>query len=133
MTSCTRPASILLCAAVLHWAGAAYGGPADPEIEYLLTAIGQSGCSFVRNGTEHASGEAEDHLRMKYRKGARHIDTAEDFIEKVASGSFLSGRPYQVRCPGEAEQAAASWLQSRLQEHRRGERDPSQSPQVDAP
>ena len=38
------------------------------EIEYLVTAIGASGCAFIRNGKQYDAVDAEAHLRMKYKK-----------------------------------------------------------------
>ena len=88
--------------------------PQEQEIEFLLTTIGSSGCLFIRNGSEHEPAEAESHLRMKYRKGRRYISDAEDFINRIASKSSWSGKPYQVKCPGEAAADSGPWLQAEL-------------------
>ena len=69
---------------------------------------------------EHPAGDAESHLRMKYKKGARYVDSSEDFIDRLASSSSWTGRPYHIRCPEEAEQTAAAWLHSMLRDYRRG-------------
>jgi len=91
---------------------------AGDEIEYLLETVGDSGCMFIRNGSHHTSEEAEDHLRTKYRTGKNYVNSAEGFIDKLASRSSLSGRPYKIRCEGEREQNAEVWLTERLQEFR---------------
>lgn len=93
-------------------------GGADPEIEYLLSAVGSSGCIFIRNGTDHSPRNAESHLRMKYRKGERYVANAEQFITRIASASSWTRKPYRVRCPGEPEQGAGEWLQGLLRDHR---------------
>lgn len=90
----------------------------DHEIEHLLNFVGDSGCLFVRNGKEHAPAEAESHLRMKYRKARRYISDADEFIERIASGSSWSGKPYQALCSGEAAQASSDWLQAELTRYR---------------
>lgn len=89
-----------------------------PTIERLLAAVGESGCAFIRNGKEHTAAAAEDHLRMKYRRGRRWVDDAETFIERIATKSSFSGRPYLIRCAGEETQRTADWLNARLAEFR---------------
>ena len=37
-----------------------------------------------------------------------------EFIERAASKSSISGRAYQVRCPGQPVQPAASWFRTKL-------------------
>jgi hypothetical protein len=43
------------------------------------------------------------------------VQTAQQFIDHVASGSSASGKPYRMHCPGQAPVAARDWLQA----HRR--------------
>jgi len=76
---------------------------AKTEVNYPLGFIESSGCEFYRNGTWYDSKRAQAHLRDKYEllAAADRISTAEDFIEKAATKSGLSGRPYQVRCRGD--------------------------------
>lgn len=85
-------------------------------IEYLLTAIGESGCTFIRNGKAYDAEDAESHLRMKYRRGRRWATTPEKFIERLASKSSMSGKPYLMRCGNEDEQPASEWLEAKLAE-----------------
>jgi hypothetical protein len=87
---------------------------AKTEIQYLLDAIGTSGCAFVRNGTEHPSPEAQDHLAMKYRRGKKYAKTAEQFIERLASKSSWTGKPYLVACPDEPAVDSGVWLTQQL-------------------
>jgi hypothetical protein len=90
----------------------------DVEIEYLLTSVGSSNCTFIRNGTEHSSTSAESHLRMKYEKTRRYIDNAEEFIDKLASESSWTGKAYTLDCPSTEAQATRTWLLDRLTEYR---------------
>ena len=109
--------SLAMLAVLLLAANVAAADKADTdetEIQYLLNAIGTSGCAFVRNGTEHPSLEAQDHLAMKYRRGKRYAKTAEQFIERLASKSSWTGKPYQVVCPDEPAVDSGVWLTKQL-------------------
>ena len=93
-------------------------GTAPIEIEHLLEFVGSSACVFKRNGGRHDATEAEAHLRMKYGKGKRHVETAEQFISRIASKSSWSGRTYTVDCPGEGTQPSGQWLTEELRRYR---------------
>jgi hypothetical protein len=90
----------------------------DIEIQHLLDATGESGCSFVRNGKVHEAAEAESHLRMKYRKGKHAIDSAEQFIHRIASKSSWTNKPYYIDCPGSGRLPAGDWLAAQLDAYR---------------
>jgi hypothetical protein len=90
------------------------------EISALLQALGSSQCDFFRNGSWYDSARAESHLARKLdyfeRKGL--LSTAEAFIDDAASQSSMSGKPYQVRCPGHVAEPSAVWLKRKLEELR---------------
>lgn len=90
----------------------------EEEIEYLLDAVGSSGCTFVRNGKQHDAEDAEDHLRMKYRRGKRYAPTTEKFIERLASASSMSKKPYHIECPGDDVMLTGEWLKAKLDDYR---------------
>ncbi len=90
----------------------------EDAIEYLLTAVGDSECVFIRNGKEHSAKDAEDHLRMKYRRGKRHVSSTETFIKRIATKSSMSGKKYMIRCKGMDAMPTAEWLEARLEEIR---------------
>lgn len=97
-------------------ASAAPTAKAQREIDGLIAALGDSGCEFERNGSWHDAKAARAHLQKKYdylRKRGM-ADTAESFIERGASKSSMSGKPYRVRCPGKAVDTAAHWFEQRL-------------------
>src|SRR5271155_3186437 len=96
--------ALIMALSILPAARAAPPAAAQIEINHLLGLIEQSGCEFFRNGTWYDAQRAQAHLRAKYDALAANdqIKTAEDFIEKAASSSSLSGRPYQIRCAGAA-------------------------------
>jgi hypothetical protein len=88
--------------AELSVAGAAPATNAQIEISFLLGVVEGSGCEFQRNGRWYASPAAQEHRRAPYDVLLARdlIQTAEQFIDKAASESSLSGQPYQVRCHG---------------------------------
>lgn len=89
------------------------------EIAYLVDLVRGSPCLFLRNGDPYPGPEAADHIMEKYDYFRDEIKTAEDFIDRAASRSALSGRPYQVACPGAATIAARDWLRAALNDYRR--------------
>lgn len=91
---------------------------AEAEIDYLLTSIGSSDCVFIRNGKRHDAEDAEDHLRMKLKRGKRYVTTTESFIERLASKSSMSRKPYAIDCPGQDPAPSGEWLMQRLAELR---------------
>jgi hypothetical protein len=95
---------------------AAPSAQAKREIQGLMDALSTSSCEFQRNGTWHGRDEARKHLQRKYDYLLKRdlADTAELFIERAASKSSLSGRAYQVRCPGQPAQPAAIWFKTKL-------------------
>jgi len=98
--------------------GSAIAGPETAqEVEYLLEFVAGSGCTFVRNGDDHDSADAADHLRLKYGRGKRYVDSAEQFIDRLATASSWSGDPYTVTCEGKT-QTSAQWLHRALAEYR---------------
>jgi hypothetical protein len=111
---------LLLGLALPSVASAAPPAIAQTEINYLLGFIESSGCEFYRNGSWYDSKRAQAHLRDKYEvlAAADQISTAEDFIEKAATKSSLSGRPYQVRCGGGEAVTSNQWLRDVLTRYR---------------
>jgi hypothetical protein len=89
---------------------------AKQEINALIGALATSKCEFQRNGKWYGAEDARSHLQRKYDYLLRKnlADTAEQFIERAASRSSMSGREYRVRCPGQADQSSASWFQAQL-------------------
>lgn len=105
---------------VLLFAAAGNGRGEDTseaEIQHLLDFVAASGCTFVRNGKEHDPADAADHLRLKYRNGARYVNSAEQFIDRLASQSSWTGQAYTVTCDGRTE-PTGQWLHRALREYR---------------
>jgi hypothetical protein len=97
---------LCLCSAPLF---AAPGAQARAEIGALLNFVEHSDCHFIRNGSEYSPADARAHLQQKldYLEGRDLVNSAEDFIERAASKSSMSGKPYQVRCADGQHDAGA--------------------------
>lgn len=89
----------------------------NEEIEFLLSYVANSDCIFLRNGDAHEAKGASDHLEMKYNHVRSRINTAEDFINRIASKSSFSGKLYEVSCAGE-QMPTKQWLEEALASHR---------------
>jgi len=85
---------------------------AEREIAGLVEALGASDCEFQCNGRWHSAGEARAHLQRKLDRARKRglSGTAEQFIERAASRSSVSGRAYRVRCADGYEGASADWF-----------------------
>lgn len=108
------------CLSISAWA-AEVSPAVKQEVTYLLDKLAGSGCQFERNGTWYSSAEARAHLETKYRAllDRALIAKTEDFIERAATASSLSGQPYQVRCADGKPQPAGPWLRVHLGEYRK--------------
>ena len=111
---------LLAIVVLLPAAHAAPPPPAAVEIEYLLSLVGSSGCEFNRNGSWYDAAQAEKHLRYKYEYLVAHdrVATAEEFIERAATKSSLSGQPYLLRCGDAKVVTFESWLRAALARYR---------------
>ena len=112
----TMIASLLLLMATVSWASDA----TDKEVQYLLGFVETSGCTFHRNGSDHNAADAADHLRLKYRRGGKYVNNAEQFIDRLATESSWTGNKYTVTCNGEV-QGSGEWLHRALDDYRKGE------------
>ncbi len=71
------------------------------KIEALIKHVeGLSDAKFVRNGREYDAKTAARFLRGKWDAKKDEIKTAQDFIDKAASVSSTSGKPYLIRKDG---------------------------------
>jgi hypothetical protein len=90
------------------------------EVNYLLRYVGDSGCKFKRNGSWSDSKTAEAHVRRKYdflvKRGL--VDTTQDFIDRAATESSLSGQPYEIKCGGDSPMPSSLWLRDELARYR---------------
>lgn len=115
----TRKIRIVISVMIWLLSSSTMAGNPETEIQHLLESVGQSNCIFVRNGESHAATEAESHLRMKYRRGKFWVDNSEQFIERIASKSSWSGKPYFIECPDSNRQSSGDWLLEKLAAYRK--------------
>lgn len=113
-------ALIIAAALVAGSASAATVDATRAEVTHLMAAIEKSQCKFNRNGSWHDAQAASRHLAKKFDYMAKKdlVPSAETFIERGASTSSSSGKPYQMQCPGSAPVASGAWLMAELKRYR---------------
>jgi hypothetical protein len=89
----------------------------EQEIQHLFEFISQSDCIFFRNNTEYPAKEARNHMQTKYDYAKRWVGSAEQFIDRIATKSSISGNLYQVRCQGKSLYTD-NWLKQELERYR---------------
>lgn len=116
MTNQLTLASVMLVVLLFPAVHAQPVSHVQTEVDALLDFVGKSGCEFYRNGIWHDSKEAQSHLNDKYAYlTARNlIKTTEDFIDKVATKSALSGQVYEVKCNKSPPITSKKWLNDEL-------------------
>ena len=100
--------------------GADLSASSKAEIGALLDRLGASGCQFNRNGTWYDAQKARAHLEEKYAYLQKRdmVPNAQAFIERAASTSSMSGKPYEVRCGTAQAVPSGRWLGDELQRYR---------------
>jgi hypothetical protein len=86
--------------------------PADEKakIERLIEHVGSlKDAKFVRNDVEYDAATAAKFLKAKWDANSGDIASARDFIEKTATKSSTTGKPYLIRLKqGEATKEVKS-------------------------
>ena len=99
-------------------AGRSAAAPAPHEqvrIDKLIRHVEvQKGMKFIRNGTEYTCEEAARFLRGKMDSMGADVTSARDFIERIASRSSMSGKPYHVRFSDGRQMSSAQFLGEEL-------------------
>lgn len=93
-----------------------HSSSAEPlsRIERLLDRIAEADVKFVREGQQYTGREAADHLRRKLAAAGSRIENVEDFIEKIASRSSTTGKPYHIKLADGTMVEAQQWLEEQL-------------------
>lgn len=86
------------------------------RIDALIAAVEKSGLIFIRNGSEHSAADAASHMRLKFNNAGNRINTAEQFIDYLASKSSITGSPYFLKFPDGHTEKAGLWLHRKLKE-----------------
>jgi hypothetical protein len=115
-----RAAGVLAVLLAAPSAFAAEDARTRDEVAHLLDYLGHSGCQFNRNGTWYEAQKARAHLEEKYAYLQKRdmVPNAQAFIERAASASSMSGKPYEVRCGTARAVPSGRWLGDELQRYR---------------
>ena len=85
------------------------------KIELLIEQVaGLKETKFVRNGSAYSAETAATFLRRKWHANDSAVRTARDFIDKVASFSGTSGKPYLLRMQNGTEVRSRDFLLAAL-------------------
>ena len=86
------------------------------KIEALIKQVSSlKEAKFVRNGSTYEPSTAVRFLRGKWEANDAQVTTARDFIDKVASVSGTSGKPYLIRFKDGRELKSRDFLLAELQ------------------
>ena len=116
--------SVLLLIALIFcsWSiSAGMENVAEKEILHLFDYLGKSNCEFNRNRSWYSPQEAVQHLQRKYKWLVKRglINSAEQFIERAASRSSMSGESYLVKCGDSEPIKSAEWFMQELKKFRK--------------
>ena len=88
-------------------------------IEALIESVARlTDATFVRNGETYSAPSAARFLREKWGARRSEVRTAEDFIDRVASVSSTTGKPYLIRFADGRDVPSAAYLRAELAELR---------------
>ena len=111
----------LLLAAVAALAQATPSASEQKLIDALILRVSNmKTMTFMRNGDEHSAADAAKHMKAKFDHFKDEIVTAEDFIDRCASRSEMTGKPYQVKLHNGAVKDAQEFLNAELRTLRKG-------------
>ena len=80
---------------------------------------------FIRNDSTHDAKTAAKFLRGKWQAHEKEIKTVVDFIEKVASFSSTSGKPYVIRFKSTGDVQSGEYLKQELKKLEQAESPPA--------
>ncbi len=80
----------------------------------ILTVENLSDATFIRNDRSYDAASTARFLRGKWRSRESEVRSAEDFIEKVASFSSTTGKPYLIRFRDDRQVQSAVFLREQL-------------------
>lgn len=118
MASFTHLRTALLALMLGAAALLAHATPSDTEDKLIDTLIQRvskmSSMIFLRNGSEYNASDAARHMQAKYDYFKKELLTAEDFIERCASRSEMTGQAYRVKLTNGTVRDANEFLNSEL-------------------
>lgn len=84
-------------------------------IEALIAAVAQLGdATFIRNGQSYPASAAARFLREKWQSRQSEVRSAEEFIDRIASFSSTTSKPYRIRFADGREVPSAEYLRAEL-------------------
>jgi len=84
------------------------------KIDVLIMQVAAlKDATFIRNGSSYNANTAVTFLQLKWQSKAAEINTAVDFINKVASNSG-AGKPYLIRLKDGREMIGRDFLLAEL-------------------
>ena len=92
------------------------------EIDELITFVQTSDVRFIRNGQEYSAADGAQHLRDKLGRAGDRVRTTDDFIQRIASTSYMSGKPYLVKIADGRTQPTRDRLRTHLAKARKSQR-----------
>jgi hypothetical protein len=84
------------------------------KIQYLLEQVEKSNGIFIRNGSEHTAKEAREHMQKKLDYAEDKIKTVDQFIDSIATKSYMTGSTYYIKFPDGKQIESAVWLREQL-------------------
>lgn len=118
----------LLLASVAALAQATPSASEQKLIDTLILRVSNmKTMTFMRNGDEHNAANAAKHMQAKFDHFKDEIVTAEDFIDRCASRSEITGKPYQVKMPNGTVRDAKEFLTAELRTLRKDGGKPAAS------
>ena len=120
MNAIVRTFLLAASLAVPATAPAAPDAKASREIDHLLAFVAASDCKFVRSGSEYDGKAAREHLKRKLDAVRSKLSTADQFVDRIASESSMTGEAYKVRC-GSRELTSKAWLHGELTTYRKSQ------------
>ena len=100
----------------------AHATPSATEEKLIDTLIQRvskmSAMVFMRNGNEYNAADAAKHMQAKYDYFKKELVTAEDFIERCASRSEMTGQAYKVKLNNGTVRDANEFLNGELRSMR---------------
>jgi hypothetical protein len=106
---------LVATAAPLDLRAAEKPGTEKEKIEALIKNLENlKDATFIRNNSDYDAKTAARFLRGKWQAHEKEIKTATDFIDKVASVSGTSGKPYVIRFKDTREVKCGEYLKEEL-------------------
>jgi hypothetical protein len=89
-------------------------------VDRLIEAVGKrADATFIRNGSSYSAEDAATFLRKKFEAQGGDLKSAEEFIDRIATKSSMSGEGYRVKLSDGREMPSAQFLRDELRRLKR--------------